>query len=176
MAKLCGLVAFATALMLLGIAEAQAGGLQARLSQPGWDGRHIPVGQQCPRFGGHGATPQLAVSAIPAGTQALVLAFSDRDYPPMDHGGHGVIGYHLAPGTTAVRVPRVPGNSFNLPTGFFLVHAQANPGYDTRGAYLPPCSGGRNHLYTVTVEAVTLNGAGLPDRVLGKTVIDLGRY
>lgn len=171
--RLVGLTSIA---VLLGQGAVQAAELQARLDQPGWDGRHIPPGEQCHRFGGHGATPRLAVSGIPRGTQALIMAFSDRDYPPMNNGGHGVIGYRLPTGATTAHVPRVPGNSFDLPTGFFLVRAQANPGYDTAGGYLPPCSGGRDHLYTVTVDAVTLDAVDHPHRVLGTTVVDLGRY
>lgn len=160
-----------------GIANASAAGLQARLSAPDWNGRNIPAGQQCHRFGGHGATPRLTVSDIPTGTQALVLAFSDRDYKPMDNGGHGVIGYLIPPGTpSVVTVPSVPGHTFDLPAGFFVVRTHANPKHDIAGAYMPPCSGGKGHRYYVTVEAVTLDNAGHPATLLGKTVIDIGRY
>lgn len=162
----------ATALALIfGIAGiANAAGLQARLDAPGWDGKTIPQGQQCHRFGGHGATPRIAVSDIHPGTRALVLAFSDHDYPPMNHGGHGVIGYLLPSASHGtIVVPSVPGQTFDLPAGFFMVHAQANPSFDTAGAYLPPCSGGRNHLYYVTVQAVTLDAAGRPKTILGET-------
>lgn len=161
----------------LGVANAEATGLQAQLSSPDWNGRSIPAGQQCHRFGGHGATPRVAVSGIPAGTQALMLAFSDRDYKPMDNGGHGVIGYLIPPGRHGVvTVPSVRGHTFDLPAGFFVVRAHANPTYDIAGAYMPPCSGGKGHMYYVTVEAVTLDGAGHPAKLLGKTVVDIGRY
>ena len=160
-----------------GIANASAASLQAQLSDPGWNGKNIPAGQQCHRFGGHGATPRLTVRDIPVGAQALVLAFSDHDYKPMDNGGHGVIGYLIPPGMpSAVTVPSVPGHTFDLPAGFFVVRPHANPKYDVAGAYMPPCSGGKGHMYYVTVEAVTLNANGRPANILGKTAIDIGRY
>ena len=160
-----------------GIANASAAALQAQLNDPGWNGKSVPAGQQCHRFGGHGATPGLTVSDIPPGTQALVLAFSDRDYKPMDNGGHGVIGYLIPSGMPGVvTVPSVPGHTFDLPAGFFTVRAHANPKYDLAGAYLPPCSGGKGHMYYVTVEAVTLDGTGHPARLLGTAAIDIGRY
>lgn len=163
--------------LFFGIANASAADLQARLSGPAWNGQRIPAGQQCHRFGGHGATPRLTVNDIPAGTQALILAFSDRDYKPMDNGGHGVIGYLIPPGMpSAVTVPSIPGHTFDLPAGFFVVRPHANPKYDVAGAYMPPCSGGKGHMYYVTVEAVTLNANGRPANILGKTAIDIGRY
>ncbi|APZ42198.1 hypothetical protein [Acidihalobacter ferrooxydans] len=169
--------AAALTLALLGSGTANAANLKAHLDAPGWNGRVIPPGQQCHRFGGHGATPRIAVSDIPPGTQALVLAFSDQDYPPMNHGGHGVIAYILPPGTgTTALVPSVPGHTFDLPHGFFIVHPHANPKHDIAGAYMPPCSGGKRHMYSVTLEAVTLNAAGSPATVLGTTRLDLGRY
>lgn len=174
LARISGAVVLA---LSFGAANAEAAGLQAQLSGPEWNGKSVPAGQQCHRFGGHGATPRLAVSGIPTGAQALVLAFSDRDYKPMDDGGHGVIGYRIPPGTHgALVIPSVPGHTFELPTGFFVVRAHANPAYDIAGAYLPPCSGGKGHRYYVTVEAVTLDAAGHPASRLGKTVVDIGRY
>ncbi|MEJ2059934.1 MAG: hypothetical protein P8Y64_05535 [Gammaproteobacteria bacterium] len=163
------------AIMMLSVALADSG-LQASLADPAWDGKTIPPGQQCHRFGGEASTPRLKVSDIPQGTQALVLAFSDRDYPPMNHGGHGQIGYRLPTRVKQTIVPSVPGHTFTLPPGFFLIKAHANPKWDKPGAYMPPCSGGKGHEYYVTVQAVTLNAYGKPDKVLGQTVVEMGRY
>ena len=95
----------------------------------------------------------------------------------MDNGGHGKIGYTIAPGTVEATVPSVPGHTFSLPEGFFLVAAQTNPSWDKAGAYLPPCSGGRGNYYYVTIKAVLQS----PDksqktRVLATTKLELGRY
>lgn len=149
---------------------------EATFADPRWDGETVPAGQQCQRFGGdHPGTPALHVTGIPAGTGALVLEFSDRSYPPMNDGGHGRIGWRIAPGSAEVTVPSAPGHSFELPDGFFIVEAHRAPGYDTAGAYMPPCSGGKGNLYAVTVKAVRDPGAPQA-AVLGETVLDLGRY
>lgn len=150
--------------------------LQVRLADPAWDGEDIPSGQQCRRFGGQGATPRLEVSGIPAGANTLILSYSDRSHPPMNNGGHGVMGYRIEPGRSRVVVPSVPGHTFDLPEGFFLVQAHRNPRWDKAGAYMPPCSGGKGNLYVVTVEAVLEAPEGQESRLLGKGGTELGRY
>ncbi|WP_448382694.1 hypothetical protein [Desulfosoma sp.] len=158
-------------------AKANSASLEISFADPQWTGRFIPKGQQCQRFGGDGSTPALHVKNIPAEADAIILEFSDRDYPPMDCVGHGKIGYHIQPGTAAVTIPSVPGHSFDLPQGFFLVEPHRNPTWDKAGAYMPPCSGGRGNYYYVTVLAVKMpEGGGKKKTVLSKKTLGLGTY
>ncbi|MEW5722970.1 MAG: hypothetical protein AB1896_07670 [Thermodesulfobacteriota bacterium] len=112
--------------------------LEVAFADPAWNGQKVPDGQQCRRFGGQGATPGLIVRNIPAGANAVILEFSDKNVAKMDHGCHGRIGYLIPPGTTEVALPPVPGHTFELPQGFFLVQAHCAPSWDKAGAYLPP--------------------------------------
>lgn len=147
------------------------------LADPAWDGQKIPKGQQCRKFGGHGETPALSVDGIPAGANALIMEFSDRSHQPMDNGGHGKIGFRIDPGTTVVTIPSVPGHTFDLPAGFFLVAAHRNPSWDKAGAYMPPCSGGKGNLYYVTVKAVyEAPSKSEESKLLGKGKLNIGRY
>ena len=142
-----------------------------------WNGTTIPPGQQCKRFGGNGATPRLVVKNIPPGTNAIIMEYSDRDFMQMDNGGHGRIGYQIPEGMTEVTIPSVPGHTFDLPQGFFLVEAHRSPSWDTAGAYMPPCSGGRGNYYYVTVKAVRqASSKSEKPAVLGVAQMGLGRY
>jgi ketosteroid isomerase-like protein len=144
---------------------------------PAWDGKKIPQSQQCRRFGGKGATPPLVVSNIPAGANAIILAYSDRSYPPMDKGGHGIMGYKIAPGSKEVKIPPVPGHSYDLPKGFFVVSEHLAPSYDKAGAYMPPCSGGRGNEYYLDIKAVRLAKPGdKTGKVLATGHLELGKY
>lgn len=154
-----------------------AGKLQATFADAKWDGKTIPYAQQCGRDNGKGATPPLSVKNIPAEANTLIFEYSDRSYAPMDNGGHGKIGYSITPGVVEVTVPAVPGHTFSLPEGFFLISAQTNPSWDKAGAYLPPCSGGRGNYYYVTIKAVIQS----PDKsqkpqILATTKLEMGRY
>jgi hypothetical protein len=91
----------------------------------------------------------------------------------MDNGGHGKIGYRIS--HEDVLVPSLPGHSFELPDGFFLVEAQRAPTWDKAGAYLPPCSGGKGNRYAVTVKAVEVS-KGEVIRVLEQTTLSMGSY
>ena len=51
--------------------------LRVTFTDPAWNGQAIPAGQQCRRFQGQGNTPALRVENIPAGANALLLAFND---------------------------------------------------------------------------------------------------
>lgn len=151
--------------------------MQASFADAKWNGKTIPYAQQCARDNGKGATPPLIIKNIPAEANALIFEYSDRSYAPMDNGGHGKIGFTIATGTKEATVPSVPGHTFSLPEGFFLVAAQINPSWDKAGAYLPPCSGGRGNYYYVTIKAVVQS----PDksqkpRILTTTKLELGRY
>lgn len=56
-----------------------------------WDGKTVPTGQQCQRFGGSNpSTPRRIINNIPDATNAIIMEYSDRDWPPMDDGGHGI--------------------------------------------------------------------------------------
>ncbi|SHG12949.1 hypothetical protein SAMN02745206_03318 [Desulfacinum infernum DSM 9756] len=151
--------------------------LDVHFADPNWNGKRIPDGQQCLRFGGNGSTPRLIVSNIPSEANALIFEYSDRDYLPMANGGHGKIGFRIPKETQEVIVPSVPGHTFDLPDGFFLVSAHRKPDWDKAGAYMPPCSGGRGNLYYVTVKAVTwpANQNEKPI-LLGKGKLILGVY
>ena len=76
--------------LLLSAVSTNAFALDAKLADPAWDGVKVPAGQQCQKFDGKNpATPKLTVSDIPAGTNSIVLEYSDRDSKKMNNGGHG---------------------------------------------------------------------------------------
>ena len=145
--------------------------LTVRFANSAWNGVSIPVGQQCPRHGGAGATPALNVFDLPTGTAALLLEFSEKG-SKLDHGGMGRIGYIVPKGVASAQVPSIHGNSMNLPAGFFLV--SPHQGDDAPGAYLPPCSGGKGARYTLTVRA--LDAPNKDGKVLGEGRLELGKY
>lgn len=143
-----------------------------------WDGKTVPKGQQCRKFGGKNpSTPGLLIQDIPANANAIVMEYSDRSWPPMDNGGHGKIGYKIPAGTNKVSVPSVPGHSFKLPEGFFIIAPHQSPNWDKAGAYMPPCSGGNGNQYYVTIKAVILS-PGKTDtfKELSKIVLEMGGY
>ncbi|MGL1920939.1 MAG: hypothetical protein OCD03_07925 [Hyphomicrobiales bacterium] len=149
--------------------------LNAEITDAAWDGKSVPEGQQCNKFDGNGMTPALAVANIPADADALVLAFDDRSYAPMSNGGHGQIIYGINKGTDSVNIPSVAAHTFDLPDGFTMLSAHKAPSWDTAGAYLPPCSGGRGNEYVVVVKAVTMAGAKV-DKILAKVDVAMGRF
>lgn len=115
MKKLLGLL---TLLVLALPLTSIAGDFKITFSDPAWDGKSIPSGQICKKFGGNGATPSITVSGVPAEADAIVLEFSDKDDSKMNNGGHGKIGYRITPGAAQVIVPSFPGETFTLPEGF----------------------------------------------------------
>jgi len=143
-----------------------------------WDGKSVPAGQQCQRFGGNNpSTPRLMIKGIPPRTNAIIMEYSDRSYTPMDDGGHGKIGYRIPENTKEIIIPSVPGHSFDLPEGFFIVSPHQAPGWDKAGAYMPPCSGGRGNSYYVTVKAVYQSSSENKEfKLLGQVVLELGTY
>ncbi len=137
-----------------------------------WNGTTIPAGQQCKQFGGNGSTPRIAVSNYHAGAQAILLAFNDETYAPMNNGGHGIVGFRI--NGRYASTGAVAGETDLKTQGNFIV--ADNRGGQTPG-YLPPCSGGRGNLYSVTVMAVTWADTNPPSyTVLNQTKIELGRY
>jgi hypothetical protein len=88
-----------------------------------------------------------------------------------------LIGFSFFIGACEKTIPSVPGHTFDLPQGFFLVAPHANPAWDKAGAYMPPCSGGRGNYCYVTVKAVRYVS---PDdknpKLLAIGELSLGRY
>jgi len=117
-----------------------------------WRDQTIPEGQQCKRDGGNGASPRMLVGRLPKGTNRVLLEFSDRTDKKLNNGGMGRIALQVSEGATGVMVPSIPGHSFELPSDRMIL-LEAHRGDDVPGAYLPPCSGGLMHLYTVKVMA-----------------------
>lgn len=151
---------------------------KASFADAKWNGITVPKGQQCKKFGGTDpSTPRLFVQGIPAEANAIVMEYSDRSWPPMDNGGHGKIGYKISAGTKEVTIASVPGHSFKLPEGFFIIAPHQSPGWDEPGAYMPPCSGGAGNTYYVTIKAVVLS----PEKTdtfkeLAQAVLEMGKY
>lgn len=140
-----------------------------------WDGKQVPTGQQCQKFGGNQpATPRIQLSGVPDTTNLIMLEYSDRSYQPMNHGGHGRMAFAIHQPSTNLMIPSVPGHRFDLPSGFMIIEPHRNPKWDQAGAYMPPCSGGKGNDYYVTVTALHFNGKQATS--LAKTVIELGKY
>lgn len=165
------LSAFAAFFFTATIANA-AGAMEVSFADAAWDGKKVPAGQQCQKFGGkNSASPKYKISKIPAGATQLVFEYSDRDYTPMDNGGHGIVAYKLSDKVTDLEVPPLAGHTFDLPAPFISVKAHQAPGWDKAGAYMPPCSGGKGNSYYVTVKAV-----GADKAVLAKQVLEMGKF
>lgn len=171
-------VAGLAAVIAAGSAFAKAGRepvpLTVAFADSRWTGDLVPKDQVCRRFGGEGATsPALKVGGAPSGTTAFRVLFNDESIPVMDKGGHGAVRYAVAPGRDGSAVlASVPAETDQLPPGVTQHLAHRAPKWSgTGGAYLPPCSGGRNNLYSAVVEAL-----GPEDAVLGRGRIVLGRF
>jgi hypothetical protein len=160
----------ATALIFAAPAFAQSA-LTLQFADPAWDGVTVPAGQQCKLQGGEGATPELDVSGIPAGTTTINLAFNDETYQPMNDGGHGIIAFAVTPTGDVATLPSIPGNSEDLPDGASVATASRGTGEYASPGYLPPCSGGQGNSYSATATALDASGKEL---ATGK--IELGKY
>jgi len=148
-----------------------ASAIEVELADNAWDGMNIPKGQQCEKFGGENpASPKLHVTGIPTGSDSILLAYSDRDSKNMNNGGHGIMSYSIGSMINSVELPSVPGHSYDMPENFTMVEAHRGAGWDKEGAYMPPCSGGKDHAYYVTVKAMK------GDTVTAETVFELGKY
>lgn len=170
--KLASLITCMGALALAGCASTyNTAPLDATFVSSEWDGVTIPAGQQCQKFGGDNpATPELMISHIPSGSDAIVLAYSDRDSERMNNGGHGIIKYDLNAIEGMAKIPSVPGHSYILPADFTLIAEHKGPNWDKAGAYMPPCSGGKDHEYYITIK--TMQG----DQITAEKVIEMGKY
>jgi hypothetical protein len=122
-----------------------------------WDGVTVPEGQHCRLQDGVGDTPPMQVTGAPEGTVALRLWFNDLSYPSLAFdGGHGVIEVAVAETLRAL-----PGETEGLPDGARVISGPRTEGEYASAGYLPPCSGGRGHIYAVTVTAHGADGAEL---------------
>ncbi|TEW55226.1 hypothetical protein E2R68_05575 [Psychromonas sp. RZ22] len=158
-------------LLVTALFTSYASAVEVKFADSAWDGITIPAGQQCQKFGGKNPiTPKLAITELPAGTDSIVLEYSDRDSQKMDSGGHGVMSYALSGTVTSVEIPSVAGHSFELPPQFKMIEAHRSPGWDKAGAYMPPCSGGKGHAYYVTVK--TMKG----EMETSATVLEMGKF
>ena len=159
------------ALAISSVVSTNVFALEAKFADEAWDGNKIPAGQQCQKFGGNNpSTPTLIVSEIPAGSIAILLEYSDRDYKKMDKGGHGNMRFMLNSTASKVKIPAVPGHTFDMPAAFKMIEAHRSPGWDKAGAYMPPCSGGKGHAYYVTIKAIK------DDKVTATTILEMGKY
>jgi len=160
----------------LSLQTAFAQNFSATLADPSWDGKKLPAGQHCSKFGGKGATPPLRIDGIPAGANAIVVEFNDRSYHELStDGGHGKIGFELPAGATSASLPAVPGETDSLPAGAFVDKRNRAAGSYATAGYLPPCSGGRGNAYFADVLAVE-RVDGKIVRTLAKATVELGRY
>lgn len=97
----------------------------------------------------------MRITGLPTGTQALLVAFNDESYAPMDKGGHGVLGFDVAAGFTRVDLPKIPGETYDLTDGVAKESGHRAPQWSgTGGAYLPPCSGGRGNRCSASLSAM----------------------
>ena len=157
------------AVFLLSLAPSAVCALTVTLSPP-WDGKTVPAGQQCRIDHGTGATPPMAVKGLPPGTAQIVVAYNDRDYPPLSrNGGHGTLGFAVS--GSAATLPAVPGHTKKLPAGITVVARAKSTGDYASPGYLPPCSGGKGHRYFAVVTAVDAAG-----KALDQTTVELGKY
>jgi hypothetical protein len=163
--------ALVAAIALPGLAFAQAT-LTVKFSDPDWDGKTVPKKAICTITGGPGAmTPPLEVSGVPDGTVKIVESYNDETYTPMDHGGHGVLGFDVTPANGVATVPSVPGETDKLPAGVSVVKKNLGTGNYDKPGWLPPCSGGGGNRYTMDVNALDAGG-----KLLATAHVDIGHY
>ena len=159
-----------TALATLAL-SANAFAMDVKFNDAAWNGKKIPEGQQCLNYDGKNpATPSMTVSNIPMGAESLVFVYNDVSNKRMQHGGHGIVEFNLPEGATSAEIPRVFGHTYEVPVGIEMVAEYRSRAGEAVGAYKPPCSGGKNHLYTVGVQAWQ------GDSVLAETTVEMGRY
>jgi len=142
-----------------------------------WDGKTVPKSQICSIDGGKGSTPAMTVSGVPAGANAILVEFNDQGYAPLSSGGgHGIIGYWLD-STGTVTLNSVPGETSDVGTKSFVEARSRSTGRYASSGYLPPCSGGRGHLYFADVKAVyKATKEGEESKLLAQGRIDLGTH
>src|SRR5882757_9204044 len=163
--------ALVAAIALPGLAFAQSA-LTVKFTDPDWDGKTVPKKAICTITGGAGAmTPALEVSGVPDGTVKIVESFNDETYEPMNHGGHGALGFDVTPANGVVAVPSAPGETDQLAAGVTVVAKNKGTGQYDKPGWLPPCSGGGGNRYTMDVNALDAGG-----KLLGTAHVDIGHY
>lgn len=149
--------------------------IEASLADSKWDGKAIPKDEVCNRFNSRpGNSPAIQVENISADTVKIVLSFNDHSAgPAFNNGGHGVLSYELGQkkGSSSIMIPSIPGQVSDLPNNFTVVRNFTSKAWDSGSGYLPPCSGGRNNLYSVDIRAYNEN-----NELTGEAKVRLGRY
>ncbi|WP_367105137.1 hypothetical protein [uncultured Psychrobacter sp.] len=136
-----------------------------------WNDARIPEGQQCVKYGGiNPATPSMTVSDIPISADSLVFVYDDISNKRMQKGGHGILEFALPEGATRAEIPAVFGHTYEVPVGIEMIAEYRSRAGESAGAYKPPCSGGKNHIYTVDVQAWQ------GDRMIDEETVEMGRY
>jgi len=150
--------------------------LDVKFASAAWDGKAVPKEGVCQVHGGKGDTPELIVSGIPAGANAVIVEFSDRSFSPMDNGGHGVIGWKIPAGATSATLKPVPGMTHAVADGAWIESHNAAT-RDVAPGYRGPCSGGRGNTYEADVKAVYKPEKDSEEgKLLAKGRIRLGTY
>jgi hypothetical protein len=148
--------------------------LDASFADSKWQGG-LPSDEVCKKFNTRpGNAPSIKVSGLPAATATIELSFNDTtaSNKVFDRGGHGIIHYQIPnPGAGEVVIPSFPGQTNQLPAGFSVKRNFTSQAWDSGRGYLPPCSGGRGHAYTVDIRALDAQGARLAE-----TNLSLGMY
>lgn len=153
-------------------AAAFAADLSVKFTDPAWDGKTVPKAATCSIDGNKGAmTPALEVSGVPDSAVMITESFNDETYTPMDHGGHGVLGFAVNPVKGVVTVPSAPGETDQLPAGVTVVKKEIGTDTYDKPGWLPPCSGGGGNRYTMDVTALDTAGT-----TLATAHVELGHY
>lgn len=143
-----------------------------------WDGKRIPKDMICSLFGAKApTTPELRVSGIPAGANAIIVEFNDLSYAPLAYdGGHGKIGFWIDSADNTL-LPAVAAKESNLGNQIFVEKQARTSGRYSSSGYLPPCSGGKNNTYAADIKAVyKARSEGEENRLLAEGHIVLGKY
>lgn len=137
-----------------------------------WDGVNIPRDEVCSNYNIEaGSTPSLRISNIPSNGSKIIFTYNDKTFKQMDNGGHGIISYDIPKNSTTIEIPSLIGESFELKDGFKIVQAHTGIRFNkTAGAYLAPCSGGKNNTYSVNINIVdyTNKSIAVTELILGK--------
>jgi len=161
------------AIIALGFSNLSAVDFSASFVDTKWNQIEVPKSEVCSNFNTRaGNTPAIALTNIPAGTSQVVLAFSDETFEGMANGGHGIIAYTIPKMASSVTIDSIAGETFDLPKNFSSVTAHRGVKYGKKeGAYLAPCSGGKDHIYSVMITAVDD-----ANKTLGSTTLTLGKF
>jgi len=152
--------------------------LEVSFTDNKWDGKTVPKDEVCRRGGANGSSPELQVSGIPQGANAVVVEFNDRSYAPMStNGGHGAI-WVTVNKQSSITIPSVPTESFDIPEGVNVEHNHRGSGNGiSPGVYIAPCSRGNGNFYFADIKAVyKASKEGEESLLLGSGRIELGKY